>query len=72
MPRVPLKNYYTINIIYAQSACHIVYHVIKYAQSYGGGGFSGTFFVYKDTNQTEIFTGVKTKNDIYYRGEKHC
>jgi len=54
MPHVPLKN-----II--QSTCHIVYHVSKYAQSYGGGGFSGFFF----------FTKVKTKNDIYYRSEKH-
>jgi len=28
-------------------------------------------FFYKDANQTEIFTGVKTENDIYYKGEKH-
>ena len=27
--------------ICAQSACHTVYHVNKYAQSYGGGVFSG-------------------------------
>jgi len=45
-----------------------VYHVSKYAQSYGGGGFSG-FFFYKGVNQTENFTRVKTENDIYYRGE---
>jgi len=27
--------------------------------------------IYKGANQTENFTGVKTRNDIYYRGEKH-
>jgi len=26
---------------------------------------------YKDANQTENFTGAKTENDLYYRGEKH-
>jgi len=26
--------------------------------------------IYKAANQTENFTGVKTGNDIYYRGDK--
>jgi len=26
---------------------------------------------YKGANQTENFIGAKTRNDIYYRGEKH-
>jgi len=26
---------------------------------------------YKGANQTTNFTAVKTKNNIYYRGEKH-
>jgi len=26
---------------------------------------------YKDANQTENFTGAKTENNLYYRGEKH-
>jgi len=54
-----------------QSACHTVYHVSKYAQSYGGGVFSGKKKFYKDANQTENFIGVKIENDIYYRGENH-
>jgi len=35
----------------------------------GGGVFSGKKKFYKDANQTENFIGVKTENDIYYRGE---
>ena len=27
--------------------------------------------IHKGANQTENFTRMKTKNDIYYRGEKH-
>jgi len=56
--------------IYAQSTCHVMYHVSKYVQSYGGGVFSG-FFFYEDGIQTEIFLGAKTENDLYYRSEKH-
>jgi len=56
--------------MYALSACHTVHHVNKYAQSYGGGVFSGKKF-YEDANQTENFIGAKIGNDIYYRGEKH-
>jgi len=26
---------------------------------------------YKGANQTENFTGMKTENEIYYKGEKH-
>jgi len=26
---------------------------------------------YKGANQIENFTGVKTRNDIYYKGKKH-
>jgi len=37
----------------------------------GGGVFSGKIKFYKDANQTENFTGVKTRNDLYYKGEKH-
>jgi len=48
--------------IYAQSACYTMYHVSKYAQSYGGGVFSEEKKkFYKDANQTENFVGVKTK-----------
>jgi len=47
--------------ICAQSACHTVYHVNKYAQSYGGGGFwKKKNIFYKGANQTENFTRVKT------------
>jgi len=71
MPRVPLKNKNIIQSAYhislcAQFACHTMYHVSKYAQSYGGGGFPD-FFFYKGANQTENFTRVITGNDIYYR-----
>jgi len=34
----------------------------------GGGGFSENKN-YKGANQLENFTGVKTENNIYYRGE---
>jgi len=34
------------------------------------GGVKAEFFFYKDWNQTEIFIGMKTENNIYYRGEK--
>jgi len=27
--------------------------------------------IYEGANQTENFIGSKTRNDIYYRGEKH-
>jgi len=26
---------------------------------------------YEDANQTKNFIGAKTRNDIYYKGEKH-
>jgi len=29
------------------------------------------FFFYEDSNQTENFIEMKTRNDIYYMGEKH-
>jgi len=70
MPRVPLKNIIQSAChisICAQSACHIVYHVSKYAQSYEGGGFSKKIIIYKGANQTENFSRVKTENDRYYR-----
>jgi len=52
--------------IYTQSACHTVYHVSKYVQSYGGEVFSGRKKkFYRDANQTENFIGAKTKNDLY-------
>jgi len=44
--------------IYVQSACRTVYHVSKYAQSYGGGGFSGFFFL-----------RGRNPNRKFYRGE---
>jgi len=37
----------------------------------GGGVKTGKKKNYKDANETEIFTGVKTGNDIYYKSEKH-
>jgi len=38
----------------------------------GEGGFPKEKKIfYKDANQTEIFTRVKTENGIYYKGEKH-
>jgi len=46
-------------------------HVRKIAEFDGGGVFSGKKKFYKDANQTENFTGAKTENDLYYRGEKH-
>jgi len=48
-----------------------MYHVNKYAHSYGGGVFSGKEKFQKDANQTENFIGVKTGNDLYYRGENY-
>jgi len=44
--------------IYAQSTCHIVYQVCKYAQSYGGGVFSG-----------ENKLRGRNPNRKFYRGE---
>jgi len=37
----------------------------------GGGGFSGKKINYEDGIQTKNFIGVKTGNNLYYRGEKH-
>jgi len=37
----------------------------------GEGGIPDFFFLYKGANQTQNFTGVKTANNIYYRGENH-
>jgi len=37
----------------------------------GKGGIPKKNIFYKGANQTENFTRVKTKNNIYYRGEKH-
>jgi len=34
-------------------------------------GYSGKKKLYEDANQTENFIGAKTKNYIYYKGEKH-
>jgi len=36
-----------------------------------GGGVFWNFFFYKGANQTKNFTGLKIRNDIYYKGEKH-
>jgi len=44
-----------------------VYHVNKYAQSYGGGVFSKKKKFYEDANQTENFTKAKIENGLYYR-----
>ena len=38
-------------------------HVCEFAELDGGGGHFGIFF-YEDANQTEIFTVMKTRNDI--------
>jgi len=46
-------------------------HISWFGELEGGGVKTGKFFFYKDANQTKIFIGVKTENDIYYRGEKH-
>jgi len=46
-------------------------HICEFAEVDGGGDILEKNIFYEDTNQTEIFTGVKTKNDIYYRGKKH-
>jgi len=45
-------------------------HIGEFGELDGGGGYSGKIN-YKGANQTKNFTEVKTKNDIYYRGEKH-
>ena len=45
-------------------------HVREFAKLDEGGGYSEKKN-YEDTNLTENFIGVKTGNDIYYRGEKH-
>jgi len=37
----------------------------------GEGGFPKKKIIYEDGNQTENFTGAKTENDLYYKGEKH-
>ena len=57
MPRVPLKKLKIKLII--QSACHTVYYVSKYAQSYGGGVFSG---------RKKVLQGCKS-NRKFYKGE---
>jgi len=37
-----------------------------------GRGYSGKKKkIYEDANQTENFIETKTRNDIYYRSEKH-
>jgi len=36
-----------------------------------GEGIFWIFLFNKGANQTENFTGVKTGNDIYYKGEMH-
>jgi len=45
-------------------------HIGEFGELDRGGGYSD-FFFYKGANQNKIFTGMKTGNDIYYRGEKH-
>ena len=37
----------------------------------GEGCFPEEKKFYKDANQTENFIRTKTRNDLYYRGEKH-
>jgi len=77
MPRVPLKKLIIQSArhisIYAQSSCHTVYHVSKYALSWRKEVFFGEKKnkFYKDANQTENFIRVKTGNSLYYRGGKH-
>ena len=46
-------------------------HILDSAQLDGGGGFSGKKINYEDGIQTKNFIGVKTGNNLYYRGEKH-
>ena len=46
-------------------------HVSEFAELDGGGGYSGKKKLYEDANQTKNFIGAKTRNDIYYMGEKH-
>jgi len=46
-------------------------HIDEFGELDGGGGYFGKIIIYKDANQTTNFIGVKTKNSIYYRGEKH-
>jgi len=46
-------------------------HVSKFAELDGGRVFSEKKKFYKDANQIENFTGAKTENGLYYRGEKH-
>jgi len=69
MPRVPLKKekskiilHSARNIsIYAQSTCHTLYHVSKYTQSNGGGGFSGFYFLRGRNPNRKFHSGVNRK-----------
>jgi len=46
-------------------------HIGEFGELMGEGGFLEKKLIYKGANQTENFTEVKIRNDIYYRGEKH-
>jgi len=56
-------------VAYKKKPSH--HHIGGFVELDGGGGYSGKRIFYKGVNQTENFTRVKTKNDIYYKGEKH-
>ena len=46
-------------------------HIGEFGELDGGGEYSEKIIIYKGANQTINFTELKTKNSIYYRGEKH-
>jgi len=46
-------------------------HICAFGELDEEGVFSGKKMFYKDANQTENFIGAKTRNGLYYRGEKH-
>jgi len=47
-------------------------HICAFDELDEGGVFSGKKKFYEDANQTKIFIRVKTENNLYYRGKKHC
>ena len=69
------KNNYTVNAPHKHICTVIVPHSVPRQQIctviWGRGVFQKKKKIYEDGIQTENFIGVKTGNDLYYRGEKH-